>query len=99
MTLAQERYLKTFEGALNNAARQERWRARTKEVTHHGIAVTAPSATVVSAAAIIYEPRPAASEIICACCGAMSPWEFVRLDFMRRRQRLTLLPGPLERPP
>ena len=101
MALAQQRYLQTFEGALNNSDRQERFRARQAEkVTHHGVAVTAPDANLVSAAEVTRETRAVASGIICVCCGAASPRDLVRLDFVRQRGRSAPpLPGSLRRPP
>ena len=123
MALAGQRYQRTFEGALNNADRQERFRARqalaeaeAQKVTHHASSVTALDAKVVSAAEITHETRyypgcfaratmvwpqgRAASGIACVRCGAASPRDFVRLDFIVRRAKVDpLLPGSYRRPP
>ena len=101
LAVAGQRYQKTFAGALNNADRQERFRARqTEKVTHQDMSVTAPGANLMSAAEVTRETRPVASEIACVRCDATSPRDLVRLNFVRRRKRIApKLPGSLWRPP
>jgi hypothetical protein len=101
LAVAGQRYQETFAGARNNADRQDRFRARQAEkVTHHDISVTAPGANLVSAAEVTHETRNVASEIVCVYCGATSPRDLVRLNFVRRRKRIApKLPGSLRKPP
>lgn len=81
------RYRSTWRGRLNNAARQRRFRARQRKVTHHGsVAVTGPAVLMTTTP---FSDRVAhdghscrADAVHCHRCGRVcSP--FLRRDFLR----------------
>lgn len=89
------RYRSTWRGRLNNAARQRRFRARQRNVTHHGsVALRAPA--VLPAVPMVPLTRQDSAmgnpgdrhvdAITCHRCGALcSP--LLRRDFLRSRAR------------
>ena len=85
------RYRSTWRGRLNNAARQRRFRARQRKVTHHGsVAVAGPAVLPMTptlpgdTAGNGYDRR--ADALHCHRCGGQcSP--FLRRDFLRSRVR------------
>jgi hypothetical protein len=87
---AGHRYRNGPVGRRRHAARQSRYRARVKIVTHHGSPppppgdVLAPDSPVSASDAATYEDRPQRSTTHCHWCGRRCP-QLVRQGFLRRR--------------
>ncbi len=83
---AGRRYQATFNGRLQHAGRQRRYRQRQRqqEVTHQGSPPSAPPVPLLATASAARTEPPAGWH--CHHCGRPVP-EFVRQAFLRRRIR------------
>jgi hypothetical protein len=85
-----QRYQNTPAGRRRHAARQARYRARDKKVTHHGSPplrpgdLLAPGSPVSASDVAIPEDRPRRTIMHCHWCGRRCP-QLVRQGFLRRR--------------
>ena len=87
---AGQRYQTSRRGRLAHADRTRRYRARCKNVTHHGSPAPSPDdllppgSPAIASDAAIPEERPRRTTSHCHWCGRRCP-EFVRREFLRRR--------------
>jgi hypothetical protein len=87
---AGQRYQTSRRGRLAHADRTRRYRARCKNVTHHGSPeplpddLLPPGSPAIASDAAIPEERPRHATSHCHWCGRRCP-EFVRREFLRRR--------------
>ena len=87
---AGQRYQTSRRGRLAHADRTRRYRARCKNVTHHGSPeplpddLLPPGSPAIASDAAILEERPRRTISHCHWCGRRCP-EFVRREFLRRR--------------
>jgi hypothetical protein len=89
---AGRRYQASLHGRLSHAARARRYRARQKNVTHHGLPAAPPNdllhpASVTAARdAVAPGDEPGQAVWRCHWCGCRCP-SLIRQGFLRRRQR------------
>jgi hypothetical protein len=89
---AGQRYQNSPAGRRRHAARQGRYRARDKKVTHHGSPpprpddLLAPGSPMSASDAAVPEDRPRRTITHCHWCGRRCP-QLVRQGFLRRRGR------------
>ena len=89
---AGQRYRNSTTGRRRHAARQGRYRARCKKVTHHGSPpppaddLLPPGSAKSASDAIASEDRPRRTVAHCHWCGRRCP-ELLRQGFLRRRGR------------
>jgi len=89
LQLLRQAYARSERGKANNRRRQADFRDRRRDsVTDPSPPDPPTAAIVVVAVEAANGPRATASEIVCVVCGAMSPRDLVRPDFIRRRWRV-----------
>ncbi len=87
---AGRRYQTSRRGRLNHAARSRRYRARKNNVTHQGSPPDLTDDLLLAGSAVAVTDQTMTDRSVrprwqCHCCGRLCP-EFVRRDFLRRRQ-------------